>query len=145
MRTDVEFRDAITASSGDTAAAVSGCDIDHVCVPLSVKSLKNGFGYVKYSANEARRLARVDDIAKLAAAAGRPRHAPGSSPWVVVATSPVFVFAYLAEKRSSGSGAAAAGGGLQRVVGDVPDARGAFLAALSAISGNTFLVHATNR
>jgi hypothetical protein len=131
------------ASRDATAAAVEGCDIDHVCMPISVKSSLQGFNYFRFSVNEARRNGRVSDIARLASNAGRQRHASTDNPWVVLATSPVFVFADLRP---------AAGRDLDlgspfRVVDHTAstDGRAVFLRALAAQAGNTFLVHSTSK
>jgi hypothetical protein len=170
-RSQAAFDSAIHASSEATASALKGCDIDYVCMPISVASLAT-FGGIRYGVNDARRLGRVADIGKLVRGTGRPRPAVGTNPWVVVATTPMFIYADLSvasagvtsdgfddsaaelEREAAAgsvradvsSGAAAA---LHRTaVGSgrhaAHDGRGQLLEALALQGGNTFVPHSSN-
>lgn len=154
----VDFTAAMLGAAEATSAALDGFDVDHVCVSISTTSLPSCASVFRYSASEARRLGRVDQIAKLARAAGRSRRGSGVNPWVVVATSPVFVFADMSVAwEDDVEDALHRGGDASAVplshgapsqafhagVGSWQDGRGRFLEALAAQGRNTFQVHST--
>jgi hypothetical protein len=150
--TDALFESHILATREATMQAFEGCDVDHVCMSISVRSSLAGFGLFRFSASEAQRLGRVKDIGKIARAAGR-RSPAGANPWVVLATSPAFVFADLSCSDDDDVVEAALAGPAAVPPGDVStqprllrathDHRGRLLRALSAQGGNTFQVHST--